>query len=237
MPSSAGQHSTATAAISSPHLPPRAGRRLSDSKARHIIGQPSAISCGSTCRAEPCCRPARGEICRLAKREIKSRLSSTKQAVVQFRRDIATLKRQLREQGKEIAFLKAQERKRLGQPSATVEEPLDNVRFSPRSVKAQRHRLRLSAADYGKLVGVSGLTIYHWEHGKARPQKERLAALGFKLGQQPVPDLAFTGLICHQVPQVADFPLTDAVNAPKPLLNAVGVPRQVVVDHQMRPPM
>ncbi len=119
----------------------------------------------------------REEICRLAKREIKSQLSSTKQAVVQFRRDIATLKRQLREQGKEIAFLKAQERKRLGQPSATVEEPLDNVRFSPRSVKAQRHRLRLSAADYGKLVGVSGLTIYHWEHGKARPQKERLATL------------------------------------------------------------
>jgi transcriptional regulator with XRE-family HTH domain len=51
------------------------------------------------------------------------------------------------------------------------------VRFSPRSVKAQRSRLRLSAADYGKLVGVSGLTIYHWEHGQARPQKERLAAL------------------------------------------------------------
>ena len=44
-------------------------------------------------------------------------------------------------------------------------------------MKAQRSRLGLSAADYGKLVGVSGLTIYNWEHGKARPRKAQLAAL------------------------------------------------------------
>ena len=30
--------------------------------------------------------------------------------------------------------------------------------------------------DFAKLVGVSGLTIYNWEHGKARPKKERLGA-------------------------------------------------------------
>ncbi len=119
----------------------------------------------------------RQEICRLAKREIKSQISSTKQAVVQYRRDIAGLKRQLREQGKEIAFLKAQEQKRLGRPPQSAKASLESVRFSPRSVKAQRHRLRLSAADYGKLAGVSGLTVYHWEHGKARPRKERLAGL------------------------------------------------------------
>jgi transcriptional regulator with XRE-family HTH domain len=35
----------------------------------------------------------------------------------------------------------------------------------------------LSAADYGKLVGVSGLTVYHWEHGKSRPRKAQLASL------------------------------------------------------------
>jgi DNA-binding transcriptional regulator YiaG len=119
----------------------------------------------------------RQEVCRLAEREIKSQTSATKQALVQFRRDIADLKRQVREQAKEIAVLKAQERKRLRQPSAKAGESPVNVRFSPRSVKAQRRRLRLSAAEYGKLVGVSGLTIYHWEHGQARPQKRRLAAL------------------------------------------------------------
>ncbi len=118
----------------------------------------------------------RDEIRRLAKREIKVATSPTKQAVAQFRRDIARLKRELRTQAKEIAFLKGQERKRLGRPQ-TAEEPLEDVRFSPRSVKAQRRRLKLSAAAFGKLVGVSGLTIYHWESDKARPGKANLATL------------------------------------------------------------
>ena len=117
------------------------------------------------------------EICRLAKKEIKANTSSTKGAVAQFRRDIAKLKRQMTAQTKEIAFLKAQEKQRLSQPQVKGEEELDGVRFSARSVKAQRTRLKLSAADYGKLVGVSGLTIYNWELGKSRPRKAQLAAL------------------------------------------------------------
>ena len=51
------------------------------------------------------------------------------------------------------------------------------VRYSARSVRAQRKRLGISAEDYGRLIGVSGLTIYNWEHGKARPRKAQLAAL------------------------------------------------------------
>ena len=117
------------------------------------------------------------EIRRLAKREIKVATGTTKQAVAQYRRDIAGLKRQMRTQDKEIAFLKTQERKRLGQPQAKAEEPLEGIRFSARSVQAQRKRLGLSALDYGKLVGVSGLTIYSWESGKSRPGEANLAAL------------------------------------------------------------
>ena len=108
------------------------------------------------------------EIRRLAKREIKVATGTTKQAVAQYRRDIARLKRLLHSQQKEIAFLKGQEKKRLGL-RPTAEEPLEGVRFSARSVKAQRTRLKLSAADFGKLVGVSGLTIYHWESFDLRP--------------------------------------------------------------------
>jgi DNA-binding transcriptional regulator YiaG len=51
------------------------------------------------------------------------------------------------------------------------------LRFSARSVKAQRRRTGLSAADYAKLVGVSPLTIYNWEHHKSRPRREQFAAL------------------------------------------------------------
>ncbi len=116
------------------------------------------------------------EIQRLARKEIKSQTGSTKQAVAQYRREIASLKRQVRKQESKIAFLESQEKKRLTEPPA-AEEAADGIRFSARSVKAQRMRLGLSAADYAKLVGVSALTIYNWEQGKTRPRQEQLAAL------------------------------------------------------------
>jgi DNA-binding transcriptional regulator YiaG len=119
----------------------------------------------------------KAEISRLARKEVKSNTTSTKGAVAQFRRDIAKLKRLVQTQQREITFLKTQEQKRLGQPQTNGEEELEGVRFSARSVKAQRRRLKLSAADYGKLVGVSGLTIYNWELGKSHPRKPQLASL------------------------------------------------------------
>jgi DNA-binding transcriptional regulator YiaG len=115
------------------------------------------------------------EIRRLARKEIKAETGATKQAVAQHRREIAKLKRQVAEQEKKIAFLEGRERKRLQEPEA--EEVAEGARFSARSVKAQRERLGLSAADYAKLVGVSSLTIYNWENGKNRPRQEQLAAL------------------------------------------------------------
>jgi DNA-binding transcriptional regulator YiaG len=116
------------------------------------------------------------EIRRLAKKEIRAQVGSTRQAVARYRSDIAKLKRSLAEQERAIKLLRKQAQQQVGEPSA-AEEPLDSVRFSARSVKSQRSRLGLSAADYGKLVGVSGLTIYNWEHGTSRPRKAQLAAL------------------------------------------------------------
>ena len=116
------------------------------------------------------------EIRRLARKEVKTSTKTTKQAVAQYRRDIANLKRLVQAQQKRIAFFVAQSQKQGDQPPAD-EEPLMGVRYSARSVRAQRKRLGLSAEDYGRLVGVSGLTIYNWEHSKARPRKAQLAAL------------------------------------------------------------
>ena len=61
---------------------------------------------------------------------------------------------------------------------------------------------------------------------------ERLARL-LELFQKPAVDVAFAGLLRDQVPEVADLGLADAVDAAEPLLEAVRVPRQVVVDHQV----
>jgi DNA-binding transcriptional regulator YiaG len=116
----------------------------------------------------------RTEICRLAKKEIKAHVGATKQAVAKYRGDIAKLRRMVTQQEREIKLLQKQNPPQSQPPT---EELSENVRFSARSVKAQRSRLGLSAADYGKLVGVSGLTIYSWEHGTSHPRKVQLAAL------------------------------------------------------------
>jgi DNA-binding transcriptional regulator YiaG len=118
----------------------------------------------------------KGEIARLAKKEAKSATSQLKRASVRHRTDIAKLKRLFDQQEKEIKLLKKQAQQQQGQPQPTEDE-LEGVRFSARSVKGQRQRLGLSAANYGKLVGVSGLTIYAWEQGKSKPRKAQLAAL------------------------------------------------------------
>jgi hypothetical protein len=88
------------------------------------------------------------EIRRLARKEIKAQTGRTTKAVAQYRRDIAQLKRQQRELEKRLALLESRE---AVQPSPAVN---GDARFSARSVKSQRRRTGLSAADYAKLVGV-----------------------------------------------------------------------------------
>jgi DNA-binding transcriptional regulator YiaG len=116
------------------------------------------------------------EIRRLARKEIKALTGKTTRAVAQYRREIAKLKRQLREQDKKITSLASPGRKRLDEPQGTGDLN-GSVRFSARSAKAQRRRTSLSAADYARLVGVSPITIYNWENGKSRPRNELLASL------------------------------------------------------------
>jgi DNA-binding transcriptional regulator YiaG len=116
------------------------------------------------------------EIRRLARKEIRAQTGSTERTVAQHRREIAALKRKLREQEKLISVLATQKR-HAAQMSAEDNGANGGVRFSARSAKAQRRRAGLSAADYARLVGVSPLTIYSWENGKSRPRKEQLASL------------------------------------------------------------
>ena len=115
------------------------------------------------------------EICRLARKEAKSQVGVTRRAATQHRRDIAALKRLVEGLSKRVAFLESQERKRVSKP--TLDASAEPVRFSPRWVKSHRQRLGLSAQDYGRLVGVSALTVYNWEGGKSKPRKEALAAV------------------------------------------------------------
>ncbi len=121
-------------------------------------------------------RVLREEIRRLARKEAKTQLDAVKRATAQHRKEIATLRRQLDGLEKRFTFLESQERKRLSQ-QRDQPSSLEEVRFSARSVRSHRRRLNLSAEDYGRLLGVSAQTVYHWERGLTRPRKSQLAAL------------------------------------------------------------
>src|SRR5262249_1542222 len=67
---------------------------------------------------------------------------------------------------------------------------------------------------------------------------EDLAAKGlahlFELLEETLENLALPSFLRHEVPHVTDFALSDAMDSPKTLLDAVWVPGQVVVDHEVR---
>ena len=109
-------------------------------------------------------------------RKLKPRRDCAVRAIAQYRREIAQLKRQHRDLEKKVAQLEVQRGKQFASTKPVTETNSD-ARFSARSVKAQRSRIGLSAAEYAKLVQVSPLTIYNWEHNKSRPRKEQFAAL------------------------------------------------------------
>lgn len=114
----------------------------------------------------------RQEITRLARREVRGQVAGLRKASAKFRKDIARLKRAAAELLSEIARL----RRTAGEAPAR-ETDAAKTRFTARSVIAHRRRLRLSAADYGQLIGVTGHTVYAWEHGASRPRHAQRAAL------------------------------------------------------------
>jgi DNA-binding transcriptional regulator YiaG len=115
------------------------------------------------------------QIRRITRREIKSQTKTTKKLTAQYRRDIAALKRQVASLQKTVNFLQGQEKRRVASQPAPAK--VEGIRFRADGLKSHRAKLGLSAADYGRLVGSSGLSVYHWESGKARPRKEQVAKL------------------------------------------------------------
>jgi DNA-binding transcriptional regulator YiaG len=116
------------------------------------------------------------EVLRLAKKAVRAELEKVKRALSQHRKDIAQLRRVLGGLENAISHLKARLQDGAG-TAAVREDATPGTRFSVRSLKAQRRRLGLSALDYGKLIGVSPLTIYNWESGKSRPRRSQFDAL------------------------------------------------------------
>jgi DNA-binding transcriptional regulator YiaG len=115
------------------------------------------------------------EISRIARKEIRSETAVVKKASAQYRREIAELKRQVSNMQGRVSLL--EKRILRDVPPQVAEADAKDVRFTAKGLCSQRKRLGLSAAEYGRLVGITGHTVYSWEKGLSRPRKTQLPVL------------------------------------------------------------
>lgn len=117
------------------------------------------------------------EIARIARKEVRSQTEEFRKSSAQYRSHIAALRKRIDELERQL--------KRVGKsagrsaPAAAAESDDEGTsrRFSATRLAAQRRKLGLSAADFATLLGVSGQSVYKWEHGESRPRARQLEAI------------------------------------------------------------
>jgi DNA-binding transcriptional regulator YiaG len=119
----------------------------------------------------------KSEISRLARKELKAETEALKKAAAKHRSEIAALKREMAALQRQVQALSKRDA-RQRQPKVEEEggQPI-RIRYSAKGLAAQRKRLGLSAEKFGKLVGVSGQTIYLWESEKTKPRNGQLQSI------------------------------------------------------------
>ena len=144
----------------------------------------------------------KAEISRISKKEAKSATQVIGKSNTWLRKTVADLKKRLVLLEKENKHLVVAIKKfQVEQSQKPDQEEGKKARFTSRGVRALRKKLRLSQADFGKLVGATTHAVYLWEKKTgalnlrdktksailsvrglgAREAKEKLAELGQKL--------------------------------------------------------
>lgn len=134
----------------------------------------------------------KAEIVRLARKELKVETEGFKKASARYRSEIAGLKRDVASLSREVRRLSTELGRAVGRTRAAQQVDDESgaapirVRYSAKNLAAQRNRLGLSAENFGKLLGVSGQTIYQWESEKSRPRNGHMHAIAAirKLGKR-----------------------------------------------------
>lgn len=116
----------------------------------------------------------KAEISRLAKKEVRAEVQSLKKASAGYRSEIAALKRRI---ASLEALVNKQAKGTKVKPEVSTEEEGTSLRFRVAGFASLRKKLGISAAEMGKLLGVSAQSVYHWETGKSKPRKSQLQAI------------------------------------------------------------
>lgn len=131
----------------------------------------------------------KSEIQRIARKEIRSETSSLRKSATTYRAEIAALKRR-------VSTLEADLKKVSKSVSTRPAGPEESasLRWRAPGFASLRKKLALSAGDMGKLLGVTGATVYAWEAGKSKPRATQLAAIARvrKLGKRAAAELLAT---------------------------------------------
>jgi DNA-binding transcriptional regulator YiaG len=144
----------------------------------------------------------KAEIARISKKEAKSATQAIGKSNTWLRKTVADFKKRLVVLEKENKRLVAAIKKyKVEQPEMVDVEQGKKARFTSRGIRALRKKLRLSQADFGKLLGTTPHAVYLWEKKigvlnlrdktkaailsvrglGAREAKEKLKELGKKL--------------------------------------------------------
>jgi len=142
------------------------------------------------------------EIARINKKEAKSATQAIGKSNTWLRKTVADMKKRLvlleKENKRLVATVK---RFQVAQPEKVEQEEGKKARFTSKGIQSLRKKLRLSQADFGKLLGATPHAVYLWEKKLgalnlrdktkaailsvrglgAREAKEKLAELGKKL--------------------------------------------------------
>ena len=115
----------------------------------------------------------KGEVTRLARKEIKVAIDPIRKANAAHRKEIAQLKRLVVSLRRDLKAASKPVKARAEADQASS----GSIRFSAKGLKSLRAKLGLSASEFGLLVGASGQSIYKWETGKAVPRATQQASL------------------------------------------------------------
>lgn len=117
------------------------------------------------------------EISRIARKEARAQTAEFKKASAQYRSHIAALRRRVEELERQLKRANKAAARQAETPADEGDDQGPHRRFSAARLAAQRKKLGLSAADFATLIGVSGQSVYKWEHGEARPRARQLEAI------------------------------------------------------------
>ena len=122
----------------------------------------------------------KAEISRVCRKEVRVATGPLKAANAKYRAQIASLRKELQEQQAQLKAL--QKLLKSGGKAARKSEPAEGdddraLRFSAPRFAKLRNKLGISAREMAQLLGVSQLSVYKWESGKARPRRAQLEAI------------------------------------------------------------